>query len=426
MSDLTDATRVADINPGKLSSWPCHLVSFQGSVYFQGTSQAHGAELWMSNGTLASTFQVFDIALGPESSSPQYLVASKDDTTLFFQADDNIHGSELWVSDGQATFLGIGEHREGFHRSEGFRNRFEGRGGTRMVLDLWPGPESSAPAEIVAITGTHVLFVATTAITGRELWTSDGTASGTRLLLDVLPGSESSEPSELTLFNNSSLYFSASNEHGWRDLHVLHFTCCPIVVTEHEQIETEAAQGAAPEHLLVVRDLLLFTAIDQAGSRDLNCLSIGSKRPRPCFEESRGAIDVLGPMLMFNDMAYFVAKSRGRMDTQVVNFVQPLGAIRVMDGATGSLELNISCGKGTLSWNGTAHGSWLWLNGSASELSGALATLRYQASPNATGADAIMFTLTALRPDLGFAQSTEERIDVFIRPGKDRNTSTAP
>ncbi len=45
---------------------------------------------------------------------------------MYFAADDGSHGRELWITDGT-------------------------RGGTRLVVDLLPGEESSAPAELVTV-----------------------------------------------------------------------------------------------------------------------------------------------------------------------------------------------------------------------------------------------------------------------------------
>src|SRR5262249_5978104 len=90
-------------------------------------------------------------------------------------------GTELWVTDGTSA-------------------------GTRLVLDLNPGPGDGIPradGTIVAF-GAGVLFAGTTPALGTELWSSDGTASGTRLVADISPAS--SDPFPLFAFGSIVLF----------------------------------------------------------------------------------------------------------------------------------------------------------------------------------------------------------------------------
>lgn len=60
-------------------------------------------------------------------------------------------------------------------------------------LNTAPAPRSSFPDAFLAADG-KAYFAASTPATGRELYVSDGTQAGTRLLADVFPGPDSSEP----------------------------------------------------------------------------------------------------------------------------------------------------------------------------------------------------------------------------------------
>jgi ELWxxDGT repeat protein len=91
---------------------------------------------------------------------------------VYYRGTDGVHGDELWVTDGTAS-------------------------GTRMVKDLAPGDDSSAPGAFAVMAG-KMYFSATTA-TGEELWVSDGTSAGTHLLADVGGPTTSSAPSGLTV-----------------------------------------------------------------------------------------------------------------------------------------------------------------------------------------------------------------------------------
>ncbi len=62
--------------------------------------------------------------------------------------------------------------------------------GTRLVKDIFPGPQSSNPRSIASARGN--LFFAGSDKEGRALWTSDGTVEGTLPLIGVLPGTDGS------------------------------------------------------------------------------------------------------------------------------------------------------------------------------------------------------------------------------------------
>src|SRR5262249_1150846 len=87
---------------------------------------------------------------------------------LYFEATEAASGRELWVTDGTAA-------------------------GTSLVYDFNTGTTSGMVNFVGAINvflGKLVL-IASSATTGTEIWTSDGTTAGTSLVLDVYPGTSS-------------------------------------------------------------------------------------------------------------------------------------------------------------------------------------------------------------------------------------------
>lgn len=101
----------------------------------------------------AEPYLVKDIRPGPERSDVSNLVVRDDEA--YFLANDGTTGYELWVSDGREA-------------------------GTRLVLDLIPGPADSDFFMIVDVGGS--LFLVRFVTPGTELWKSDGTAGGTELV----------------------------------------------------------------------------------------------------------------------------------------------------------------------------------------------------------------------------------------------------
>jgi ELWxxDGT repeat protein len=113
-----------------------------GTLFFVAADEAHGSELWKTDGTRTGTVLVRDIAPGPASSRIGALTAAGD--RVFFAADDGEHGSELWTSDGTAA-------------------------GTRLMADIAPGPLSSSPRKL-APAGDRLFFSADDGVVGREPW----------------------------------------------------------------------------------------------------------------------------------------------------------------------------------------------------------------------------------------------------------------
>ena len=115
--------------------------------------------------------------------------------TVFFSATDKTHGRELWAYSV--------ETRKG-----------------QMVADLCPGPASSNPWRLFSRTNGDIVYSATTAENGDELWFcpsgSDGNYS-TRLIKDIIPGPMGSEPEPIVAHENL-VYFYATTLSAGREL----------------------------------------------------------------------------------------------------------------------------------------------------------------------------------------------------------------
>jgi ELWxxDGT repeat protein len=154
VSDGTDAgtRKISTVRP----SWAVGAGS--GLLFFSS-----GKGLWRSDGTAAGTFPLRDFS---EFCSNPFRPFVDGGVVTFFQADDGVHGCEPWQSDGTP-------------------------GGTRMIADIAPGADNSAP-----LGWTHALsfdgdfyFGATDIVHGYELWRlRDGVVS---LLSDFWAGAGS-------------------------------------------------------------------------------------------------------------------------------------------------------------------------------------------------------------------------------------------
>ncbi len=155
-----------DLSWNPLSGMPSPPVVMGDALYFFHDDGIHGQELWRSDGTALGTRMVRDLCPGACGSYliPPARALAALGSTLFFASHDGVHGVELWATDGTA-------------------------GGTRLVADLRPGLDSSAPRNFLVASGL-LFFVADDGVHGAELWRSDGTAAGTWLVRDLAPGPE--------------------------------------------------------------------------------------------------------------------------------------------------------------------------------------------------------------------------------------------
>ena len=241
-----------------------------GRLYFPAFDEAHGVELWRSDGTAAGTRLVRDIVPGPGSSWPFYLRAVG--SRLFFMAEA-ASGRRLWRSDGTAQGTrpaggpagtplftlgdavlllvedpaasdkelwiagGAGGARRllslpGWHQFGGFASL----GGEVVFLlsgdelEIWKtdgtpagtapisGIEGASAFDLVAFRG-FAYFTGSAPGQGDELWRSDGTAAGTGLFADLHTGDRSSSPLGLLDLNGTLLFTADDGPHGrevWR------------------------------------------------------------------------------------------------------------------------------------------------------------------------------------------------------------------
>jgi ELWxxDGT repeat protein len=184
---------LADACPGPCSSSPQHLTTVGSALYFTATDPVHGRELWRTDGTSANTALVAD--LGPaDVSTPFYELAAAGSSLVFstgppgtlWRSDGTsattvviatIHARDLTSAAGAVFFVGTTPTagRE-LWRTDGTA------AGTAIVDDSCPGTCGSFDSGAAFYGSPTLLFFARFDGVETRLWRSDGTASGTFLV----------------------------------------------------------------------------------------------------------------------------------------------------------------------------------------------------------------------------------------------------
>jgi ELWxxDGT repeat protein len=227
----------AEIVPGRGSSFPGLLTEFGGELFFFASGVDGAVGLWKTDGDPGGATLVKE--LEPDTVFIDELTAVG--TTLFFVLQTDTEAA-LWKSDG--TGPGTIEV-ETFPFTDSFAPPLFGltdlagtlvfvatdaaggselwtsdgsAGGTEPVKDIFPGPESSIQegggffgfSPLLTVFGTEVFFAADDGVNGVELWKSDGTDLGTELVKNIRTLGADSSPESITDVNGT-LFFTATD-----------------------------------------------------------------------------------------------------------------------------------------------------------------------------------------------------------------------
>ena len=162
---VTDGTTIGTvkIGSGSLIKAPYVMSQLGNKVIFYGNDFAHGSELWISDGTLAGTHLLKDIATGRANSMTDYsyseFVILND--KAYFIVTDNTGKLNIWRTDGTEA-------------------------GTELFQNIGGNTYNNIISKLKVVGGS--LYYAITTISGstvNKLWKTDGTIVGTILLKSI-------------------------------------------------------------------------------------------------------------------------------------------------------------------------------------------------------------------------------------------------
>ncbi|HEX5222806.1 MAG TPA: hypothetical protein VFZ59_24835 [Verrucomicrobiae bacterium] len=290
-------SRVADLNPGAVGSFPTNLTVCAGSLFFSAYTLSTGWEPWRYHGnTITLVSNINDTAddigsgiLEGNDSSPGGFTSFA--TAVYFSAFDPRRGGELWRFDGTNAFRvtdinpdasdTIKSNPASAWPSEltvlGNVLFFSAdSGGLRPNYELWKydgasptqvanirpdsGSEHSSFPKGLTVFKNRLYFMANDGVNGYELWTSTGTGA---TLLTNINASGDSFPKYFTSFANK-LFFQAFTDASGYELWQTDGTNTSMVA--------ELNPGYAssfPESLIVYDNALYFSADDGTNGFEL-------------------------------------------------------------------------------------------------------------------------------------------------------------
>lgn len=229
-----------------------------GGVHYFSARKDNDGGLWRTNGIKGTTQEILPISGGVS------YFCSLDDRRFVFSGNDAVNGRELWISEGTVE-------------------------STRVLKDIYPGPETSDPREcsnIVTPEGIAlVLFSATNPETGRELWETDGTTEGTRLRADLFPGAGSSSPSRVVEFGANHFLIAVGDGLGkelWRfDAETRKYALTRDLV--------RGPAGSEPYALCRAGSRFYFSALSEEFGEELWCFESQEQEPEIIADFNPGA-----------------------------------------------------------------------------------------------------------------------------------------
>jgi ELWxxDGT repeat protein len=215
-------------------------VEYNGKLYFSGCDTVQSTpsyQLWVTDGTTAGT-KLLRTTNSTGSGAPFNLFVLNNN--LYFGAFDSTSYSQLWISDGTAS-------------------------GTRMLKKINATgaafPYGSASPGNFTEFNNKLYFSADDGVTGRQIWTSDGTPSGTIRLTAINPGLDGFNPVGFTPYNGK-LFFSAADTAAFYQLWATDGTLAGTTLIKADHSLVNGIRGFQPTWLTVYKNKLYMSAYD--------------------------------------------------------------------------------------------------------------------------------------------------------------------
>ena len=228
-----------DLNTSRLrdqgNSYPGQFTRMGSTTYFVARNAQDGNELWKTDGTVAGTQLVHDIASGTLGGNPD--IHGLAGGRYVARAWSPEYGNELWVSDGTA-------------------------GSSRLLKDIRVGTIDSNPDDFV-MAGGRMFFRADDGVFGREVWVTDGTTAGTRMVKDIFRGAGDQGLDIDWAMGTGVVFRQNDGINGWQWF----FTNGTAAGTRN--LDNNPAAGSNPDSVTVVDSEIFYRLDDGTNGTEL-------------------------------------------------------------------------------------------------------------------------------------------------------------
>ena len=255
--------------------------------------QSQNHEPWISDGTLAGTQQITDIASLPPSAKIEEIFLTPN--AFYFPAKDTL-GVELWKSDGTTE-------------------------GTFKVRDIYPGEDSSFPNEFELLNGITYFSAGTRDINGlflTQLWRTDGTEENTYRVAGASLANYNSHKSFSKKYAwDSTLFFAGGTPYNNQlDIELWTSDGCDAGTFELKEINPNDPSISVPFHahpsaFTALNDKLLFVATNKNTGFEwweTDGSSIGTKMLKDISPGNSDGILASSGIIRLGDTVFFAAK----------------------------------------------------------------------------------------------------------------------
>lgn len=175
--------------------------------------------------------------------------------------------------------------------------------GTSLVSDIYAGANSSVPSYPWRF-GTDIYFRATTPTHGAELWKSNGTPTGTSMVYDVRIGTGSSNPAYICDVGGVVIFSAFSTTSVGTELY---YHLPPVSNDILRDIHNVAGQSSSPADLVRIGDTVYFSAASGGAGRELwktegtgpTTVMVANINPTPNYSSNPVNLTPFGERLLF-------------------------------------------------------------------------------------------------------------------------------